>query len=532
MVIFVADTSIMREQGVSELAATGKIPKGSEVIIPLPVVCEIENLSREGRETGDVALEELSKLVALNSLGMLDLRFGGERLRGRPSRPEIDDAVRELAKRDGAILLTGDEVQKSLAEAFGIEVLFFFQEKRPVLSFEEHFSDGKTMSLHFREGSRLFSKKGSPKKTELVFIGGDHVLDSDEVKRIAREVIEKTERNPEAFIELDYHGATIVQYEDLRITIARPPFSDGMEVTVIKPIVKLALKDYELDKKLLDRLESHAEGIILAGSPGAGKTTFAQALAEFYHAKGKIVKTMESPRDLQVRKEITQYSPLEGDMVKTSEVLLLARPDYTIYDELRKTSDFEIFADLRLAGVGMIGVVHASRAIDAIQRFISRVELGVIPQVVDTVVYIKGGAIETVYELSMLVKVPSGMTESDLARPVIEVRDFFTGKLEFDIFTFGEETTIIPVKKTKGKTDAPQDFAKIETTIQQEIGKMMKTRGAVRVIVKSAGRATVILPEHLIPKLIGRRGIKIGRLEKRLSMRLDVRSESEAKSEE
>jgi ATPase len=46
---------------------------------------------------------------------------------------------------------------------------------------------------------------------------------------------------------------------------------------------------------------------------------------------------------------------------------------------------------MRLAGVGMIGVVHATRAIDAIQRLIGRVELGMIPQVVDTVIFIDKG---------------------------------------------------------------------------------------------------------------------------------------------
>lgn len=49
-----------------------------------------------------------------------------------------------------------------------------------------------------------------------------------------------------------------------------------------------------------------------------------------------VVKTMESPRDLQVSDEITQYAPLERDMQKTADILLLVRPDFTIYDEMRK----------------------------------------------------------------------------------------------------------------------------------------------------------------------------------------------------
>lgn len=85
---------------------------------------------------------------------------------------------------------------------------------------------------------------------------------------------------------------------------------------------------------------------------------------------------------------------------------------------------------MRLAGVGMIGVVHATRPIDAIQRIAARVELGIIPSVVDTTIYIEDGEIKAIYETNLTVKVPSGMQEADLARPVIEVRDFENGDLK------------------------------------------------------------------------------------------------------
>lgn len=58
---------------------------------------------------------------------------------------------------------------------------------------------------------------------------------------------------------------------------------------------------------------------------------------------------------------------------------------------MRVTNDFKIYADMRLAGVGMVGVVHATNPIDAIQRFIGRIELGIIPQLIDTIIFIKNG---------------------------------------------------------------------------------------------------------------------------------------------
>ena len=56
----------------------------------------------------------------------------------------------------------------------------------------------------------------------------------------------------------------------------------------------------------------------------------------------------------------------------------------------------------------MVGVVHANSPIDGIQRFIGKIELGIIPSILDTVVFVKDGGIEKVYELELKVKVPSG----------------------------------------------------------------------------------------------------------------------------
>jgi len=248
-------------------------------------------------------------------------------------------------------------------------------------------------------------------------------------------------------------------------------------------------------------------------------STFAQALAEWYASMGKIVKTMEKPRDLQVSEEITQYTALGGRMEKTGDVLLLVRPDYTIFDEMRKTSDFKIYADLRLAGVGMIGVVHATKPIDAIQRFIGRVELGMIPQIVDTVIFIKAGNVDKVLTLEYKVKVPSGMTEEDLARPVIEVRDFMTGELEYEIYTYGEEISVVPVKKK----EKPPAMKLAEKKLKQEIKKFLPDV-YTEVELASPHKAIIYADEFDIPAIIGKKGKRISEIEKKLGISIDVRS--------
>jgi ATPase len=100
----------------------------------------------------------------------------------------------------------------------------------------------------------------------------------------------------------------------------------------------------------------------------------------------------------------------------------------------------------------MVGVVHSSSAIDAIQRFIGRIELGMLPSIIDTIVFIEGGDISMVLIIKMTVKVPHGFRDKDLARPVVEVRDFKTDRLAYEIYSFGQDIVINPINPTGHKS--------------------------------------------------------------------------------
>jgi len=245
-------------------------------------------------------------------------------------------------------------------------------------------------------------------------------------------------------------------------------------------------------------------------------STFASALAEYYSNNGKIVKTVEAPRDLQLNDKIVQYA-LKNNSEEIHDVLLLSRPDYTIFDEIRNVKDFELFSDLRLSGIGLAGVVHATAAVDAIQRFIGKTELGQIPHIVDTVIFIKDGKVDKVLALEMTVKVPEGMTEADLARPIVVVKDFDTGKLEYEIYSYGEETVVVPVKdvSTKKKTGVHELAAKqIEKYL---IDYKVKAR------VTSDNKAEIYVPTKFVAEIIGKGGKRISALEKELGIKLDVK---------
>ena len=514
--IIVPDTSVLIDGRVKELVDKTEY-RNSRVIIHEAVIAEIENQANMGRESGYKGMGELNNLRRINDKGHIILEFSGSR-KEIVQFKEIDEIIRNTAKEKNGILVTSDKIQANIAKIKGIEVIYLKKQKLKRKLKIHKFFDDTTMSVHLRDRIPPMAKKGKPGEIRLVKIS-EQPSNERELQDISEEILGFARVDPDSFIEIEREGATVVQLGQVRIAIARPPFSDGYEITAVRPITEIKIEDYDLSEKLLSRFKKKAEGILVSGAPGAGKSTFSTALAEFYKSQDKIVKTMESPRDLLVSDGITQYAPLEGDMEKTADILLLVRPDYTIYDEVRKTKDFKIFADMRLSGVGMVGVVHATKGIDAIERLIGRVELGMIPQIVDTVIFIKDGSINKVYNLKFKVKVPTGMVEADLARPVIEVNNFENNKIDYEIYTFGDQTVVMPIKDKKERITSLEKLA--GERVSEEIKKIVP-KAWTDVSVNNS-RATVWVEEKFIPKIIGRGGKNIAKMEKILGISIDIR---------
>ncbi|MFB6269686.1 MAG: PINc/VapC family ATPase [Halobacterium sp.] len=520
----VPDTSVVVDGRISQRVERGEY-EDVTVYIAEAVVGEVEAQANSGRQTGWDALEELQRLVELADEGEIEVKYVGERATEedikRAAAGAIDAIIRDVAMRHDATLLTSDIVQAEVAKGKGIDVEYLEPLERELgeLGIEQYFDD-LTMSVHLKEGLVPMAKRGEVGEIEYQPIG-DEELDADQVEEWANEVVATAKRDDDAFVELSEEGMVIAQVRDMRIAISRPPFSEKVEITAVRPIVKTTMEDYEHADELRERMLERDRGILIAGAPGAGKSTFAQAVAEFLADNGNVVKTMEKPRDLQVGDEVTQYTELGGEMSKTADSLLMVRPDYTIYDEVRKTDDFEVFADMRLAGVGMVGVVHATRPIDALQRLVGRVELGMIPQIVDTVVYIEEGDVETVYDVKTEVKVPEGLMEEDLARPVIQVRDFATGTPAYEIYTFNRQVVTVPLEETE---EAPESG--VDKLAKQEVEREIQaaTRGPVEVDIRGPNEAVVYVSEDEISHVIGKGGGRISDIEDRLGISIDVRT--------
>jgi len=509
----VPDIASIKSGFMADLVSGGKVTK--RVIIPEGVLLAIRRASQRGDIIG---LEELSKLKASCDQAGVGIAF--RELDRR--REDPDDAVLRLAHESQLPLVTSNGSLAKAAEAMGIQVISGstrLSSPPLYMKFFDVNADGDIMSIHLKEGLPPRGKIGKPGNWYLKELRSEAVPRA-ELDRMVRDILERAETG-EGFLEIKREGSNIIMLRDNRIIITFPPFSDRLEVTITRKIADLELEDYGLDEKLISRFKERAEGMLIAGAPGMGKTTFAQALAKFYLRENKIVKTIESPRDLHLPPLATQYSKTRSTSEELHDVLLLSRPDYTFFDEMRDTEDFRIFTDLRLAGVGMVGVIHATSPIDSVQRFIGRVELGVIPSVIDTVIFIDKGFVTKVYELETSVKIPYGLTEADLTRPVVLVKNFQTGEVDFEIYVFGERTFVVPVRRGREPQAARPRNSILSSMIGRVIGKFV-SMDEVQMDVTDR-EVTVYVPPQSTSLVIRKSRKRLQRIEEKMGIRITIK---------
>ncbi len=561
--ILVPDTSVLIDGRITSMIKAGEY-KGSTIIVPEAVIAELEAQANNGREIGFSGLNELQQLSRMAEEKTIELKFSGV----RPSLEqvklasggEIDAMIRNIAIENSARFITSDFVQAEVARAKGLDVIYL---KPQVSDFVplgiDQFFDEHTIAVYLKERVCPSAKKGTISDMKLVKIR-EQPTSEYELRALAQEILERAKRDPDGFIEVEKRGITVVQIGSMRIAIARRPFSDGMEITAVRPIVDVTLRDYAKADIITGRITSEKRGLIIVGSPGSGKTTLAQSVATYLSDSGFVVKTMEAPRELQVPDQITQYTTLDGSMSNTADVLLLVRPDFVIFDELRKNEDFNVFADMRLAGLGMVGVIHANGVQDAVQRFSDRVDFSVLSQIINTIIFVSQGVITKIYDVDFTIKVPEGMANEMHLRPVTIVTDHETGELVIDVFRYDGETIVMPmtavstasrkasplvqnigtsvtpvsairspvplpeINPAKENEDRP-GWKLMEKDIQREIGRY--TEGFVDVQMISDTKAVVYIDDKDVPAAIGKGGKNISAIVNKIGIGIDIKPRSE-----
>ena len=447
--IIVPDTSVVIDGRVTALLEKGEYA-GATIIIPEAVFAELEAQANQGREIGFSGLSELQKLCEFAAAGKITLKYVGERpkldeVKLAPGG-EIDSIIRKVAIENNAVFLTSDYVQSQVAKAKGLNVVFLKSGNgdtfAPMLI--DAFFDENTSAVYLKERVSPYARKGTIKDSRLVTIRETPCTES-ELRAIAQECLERAKRHPDGFVEAELPGVTVSQIGSMRVTTTRPPFSDGIEITVTRPTRDVSFESYNCAAALKDRLKESA-GVLILGTPGSGKSTLEQNIAAYLSGENYIVKTIESPRDLMVSDKITQYTALDGSIAAAGEVLTLLRPDYVIFDEMRRSEELAVFADLRLSGIRVIGGLHAKSALDALIRLASLVDLNLIPQIISTMVFVKSGDIAEIYTVSIGFGVPKALEQigDPVVRPIVRLTNINTAETIAEAFRYEGEVMVTP----------------------------------------------------------------------------------------
>jgi ATPase len=118
------------------------------------------------------------------------------------------------------------------------------------------------MSFHIKEGRSIVRKKGTPGNRKPVV--DEKSMSKDEMTKFIDQIYKEIENRDDGFIEIDRKLSKVLQLGPYRIVIVYPPLSDGLEMTIVKPIKTLTMDDYKLDPEVFDLLRNQAKGILVS----------------------------------------------------------------------------------------------------------------------------------------------------------------------------------------------------------------------------------------------------------------------------
>ena len=162
---YVLDTSVIIDGKVPDILRD-RISPNSQIIIPIAVLDELQAQASTNKPHGIEGLLQIKKIRDVCKTSKINLEFAGT----RPTIEEIrlakhgriDAIIKDIALENDATLITCDYVQHLVSEAHGIKSILLSSSKEDSeLRFEKYF-DNDTMSIHLKEGTCPFAKRGVP----------------------------------------------------------------------------------------------------------------------------------------------------------------------------------------------------------------------------------------------------------------------------------------------------------------------------------------------------------------------------------
>ncbi|MBR2158072.1 hypothetical protein IJ913_01385 [bacterium] len=84
------------------------------------------------------------------------------------------------------------------------------------------------------------------------------------LENLIDQLFKEIENREDAYLEINRELSKVLQIGPYRIVIVYPALSDGLELTAVKPVKKMSIEDYNLDKDLFDLLRNKSKGILVS----------------------------------------------------------------------------------------------------------------------------------------------------------------------------------------------------------------------------------------------------------------------------
>ncbi|MCC6023850.1 MAG: hypothetical protein LM600_04040 [Thaumarchaeota archaeon] len=442
----IPDTSVLINGALLRLIEAGEI-RDCELIIPLAAVDELQAQASKGRDIGLRGLEEIKRIREISGEKGIRIRFSGE----RPSLDDIrlarsgriDALIRDVARAEGGVLYTSDYVQALVAEAEGIPVRYIEPYQRPEEPAYKRYLRPDVVNLYLRDGVKPYAEVLRNGRLETVMLD-DKPCSEELLNEVLEEVMAVARVKEDTDIIMLRPEAVVLEMDDYRIRILKPPLSDRMEAVIQRNVLQL-VPEGDVVEPIIQECSSGRYGVLVLNLDGVYSFPIAERVAEKLWEIGLDTRIIGRAR--RVNASVPYYSPLDGDLEKTLHLILLSPPDYIIVDEVFESRDLKLMKDARLAGVGVIAFKQSRSIETAIISLMEVMSLPLLSQVIDTIILMKcSGASET-FHVSASVRTPSGLSPESGIKHVIEL--IRAGETVYEIYEVDGRPIISNIRKLR-----------------------------------------------------------------------------------